>query len=276
MAGSHIIGLKKILKPNGFRYYQIGSTGKVFPSVTSVIQAILNKPLINQWERRLILDTFKQRILALQKETNSLEKIKIFAEQELDKVMLEVGKEPESQKTKAADFGTAAHDIIERLIKAPNPADIECDPQYEQVKQNFLQWRRHTPLKLLKTEIEVYSMKYEYAGTMDALASLKLENKNYLVALDWKTTNSLWPEFALQISAYAKAYEEIYGEHVDLAYLVRLEKDKPKIEVKKVKDLDVAFEAFKATLFLWQKLRNDVLFETSSKKEDNDEEDQQS
>jgi hypothetical protein len=48
---------------------------------------------------------------------------------------------------------------------------------------------------------------------------------------------------------------------------VRLEKEKPKIEVKKVKDLDVAFDAFKATLFLWQKLRNDILFENSSKKE---------
>jgi hypothetical protein len=55
---------------------------------------------------------------------------------------------------------------------------------------------------------------------MDALASLKLENKVHLVALDWKTTNALWPEFALQIAAYAKAYEEIYGEHIDQAYLV--------------------------------------------------------
>jgi hypothetical protein len=86
MAGSRIVGLKKILKPNGFRYYQIGNTGKVFPSVTSVIQTVLNKPLINQWERRLILDSFKQRVLAKQKETNNLDKFKVFVEQELDKV----------------------------------------------------------------------------------------------------------------------------------------------------------------------------------------------
>lgn len=139
-----------------------------------------------------------------------------------------------------------------------------------------MQWKRHTPLQLLKTEIEVYSLKYEYAGkkhdlqlnekehkhkrdfgkkrkerdhkererenqsvdmltnsthvfivcrilssgTMDALASLKSENKTHLVALDWKTTNAFWPEFALQIAAYAKAYEEVYGEHIDQAYLV--------------------------------------------------------
>jgi hypothetical protein len=53
---------------------------------------------------------------------------------------------------------------------------------------------------------------------------------------------------------------------------VRLEKDKPKIEVKKVKDLDVAFDAFKATLFLWQKLRNDILFENSSKEKEKEKE----
>jgi hypothetical protein len=38
-----------------------------------------------------------------------------------------------------------------------------------------------------------------------------------------KTTNSLWPEYSLQISAYAKAYEELYGEHIEHAYLVRFE-----------------------------------------------------
>jgi hypothetical protein len=83
MAASRVF-VKKILKPNGFRYYQIGNTGKVFPSVTSVIQAVLNKPLINQWERRLILDSFKQRVLAMQ--NNKHDKIRHFAEQELDEV----------------------------------------------------------------------------------------------------------------------------------------------------------------------------------------------
>jgi ATP-dependent helicase/DNAse subunit B len=79
-------------------------------------------------------------------------------------IIIEAEKEPESFRTKAADFGTIAHDIIERLIKAPDPEEVDCEPQYEQIKQNFLQWKRHTPWKLIKTEIEVYSMKYEYAG----------------------------------------------------------------------------------------------------------------
>ncbi len=35
-----------------------------------------------------------------------------------------------------------------------------------------------------------------------------------MVALDWKTSNGIYPEYALQVAAYAKALEEMTGEEV--------------------------------------------------------------
>jgi ATP-dependent exoDNAse (exonuclease V) beta subunit len=56
----------------------------------------------------------------------------------------------------------------------------------------------------------VYSARHRYAGAIDALAYREGE----LVALDWKTSKGLYPEYALQVAAYAKAIEEMTRQQV--------------------------------------------------------------
>lgn len=57
-------------------------------------------------------------------------------------------------------------------------------------------------------------------GTIDAVAKVKIRGEEKIVVLDWKTSNSLHNEYAMQIAAYAKAYEEVYNVPVHSALIV--------------------------------------------------------
>ena len=60
---------------------------------------------------------------------------------------------------------------------------------------------------MLSLEKFVFSKKYKYAGTVDLIYKNKL---NELLLIDFKTSKSIYDHFCLQVSAYAKAYEEMY------------------------------------------------------------------
>ncbi len=74
--------------------------------------------------------------------------------------------------------------------------------------------------------------------------------------MDWKTSNGRYPEYDLQVSAYAKALEEMPGETVSEAWAVRFGKTEPEFEAHQVEELDTAFNAFRAALFLWRSMQN--------------------
>ena len=154
----------------------------------------------------------------------------------------------------AADTNLGAHalgpDVSVSMGLEPD-IPIEMEP----VVQSFTTWRQDAGLDIQLTETMVYSGKYRYAGAMDAVAY----RDGQLVALDWKTGNGLYPEHLLQVAAYAKALEEMSGESVTEAWVVRLGKKAPEFEVRKVGDLDTAFIAFRAALYLWKAMRGGLL-----------------
>ena len=63
-------------------------------------------------------------------------------------------------------------------------------------------------LKIVSLERKVYSKKYNYTGTTDAL--FKDNNDNY-VMYDWKTSSGIYHGYLLQITGYAMALEEELG-----------------------------------------------------------------
>jgi hypothetical protein len=86
---------------------------------------------------------------------------------------------------------------------------------------------------------------------------MKIDGKDALVVMDWKTSNKLYPEYALQIAAYARAYEELFGQKIDEGLIVKFPKDGTRFEARRVKDLNLAFDAFKSTLLLWNVLHGE-------------------
>lgn len=80
-----------------------------------------------------------------------------------------------------------------------------------------------------------------------------------LAVLDWKTSNSMRNEYALQVAAYAKAYEERTAQKVSKAIVVRFAKRSNTYEAKTVLDLDKSFDAFCSALHLYHSLSKPLL-----------------
>lgn len=96
---------------------------------------------------------------------------------------------------------------------------------------------------------------------MDAIAVRNCSNRPGICILDWKTSNAIYPEYAWQVSAYAKAWEEMNDQpnSVIEATVVRFDKKQAKFEVKKVASIEKSFEMFLNCLSLYNS-RNESHF----------------
>jgi len=225
------------------RHYQVEGFSEPFPSVTTVL-GIINKPALIPWARNMALESVKETLYEHLEESIDPHWVEEIIEQ--------ARRRPDQLRDQAADFGTQAHVLIEQIIQGLEPdIPVEMEP----VVQSFTNWRQDSGLDIQLTETMVYSGKYRYAGAMDAVAY----RNGQLVALDWKTGNGLYPEHLLQVAAYAKALEEMSGESVTEAWAVKLGKKAPEFEARKVGDLDTAFIAFRAALYLWKAMRGGLL-----------------
>lgn len=110
---------------------------------------------------------------------------------------------PWRKKEKAADAGTAIHEAIEAYIlgKPMPPWSEDVAPRLRQFERFLTAYAPEYHL----TEASVYNKTQRYAGTLDALASI--DGRKLVV--DVKSGKGVYPEVALQLSAYRHA--EIIG-----------------------------------------------------------------
>lgn len=82
---------------------------------------------------------------------------------------------------------------------------------------------------VLEKEVSVYNIQYQYAGTVDVFATLK---DGRTAVVDWKSGKAIYPETALQLSAYANC--DFIGDddgtardlpHIDVGIVVHLKDD---------------------------------------------------
>ncbi|MFF3975292.1 hypothetical protein [Streptomyces sp. NPDC001828] len=100
----------------------------------------------------------------------------------------------------AADTGSAAHDIFERLARGEDVTRVH--PDLRSYADHFREFLDQVQPEFLFLEDAVWSDQHHYAGSFDAIARIGTET----VVLDWKTTRSgVHEEVALQLSAYANA-----------------------------------------------------------------------
>ncbi|KAM9962125.1 hypothetical protein ACTFIR_005011 [Dictyostelium discoideum] len=116
------------------------------------------------------------------------------------------------------------------------------------VSTSFKYWEQLSGLKLEHNDTLVFSNKYKFAGACDAVAR---KPNGELVVLDWKTSSSMSINYALQISAYSKAIEEMTGEKISEAWVVIFNKNFPTFSTYSVKDIDSCFQNFLSALNLW-------------------------
>ena len=133
----------------------------------------------------------------------------------------------------ARDIGHETHYWIEEYInssiKNPNEVDWKLGSLGDKAKnavKAFLKWEASHDIVWMGSEKKVYSKEYDYAGTVDAIAMI---NGKYCI-VDFKTSAKIYKESYVQLSAYAQAVEEIHGKPVDLAVVLRLDKEEDKYQ----------------------------------------------
>jgi hypothetical protein len=252
--------IRQVTKGRGRHYVVEGVPeleGVKLPSVTTILN-VISKPALIPWAKRISLEKAKAELYGYLGSEAML-----MTTADVDTLIEAASKRPDQVRDEAGDFGTRAHQLIQDWLErdrdvpfAPPDSDLDIAP----VLDAFLDWYKGSGLLIQVAESRVYSLAHRYAGTMDAMAY----RGGKRVILDWKTSSGLYPEMALQVAAYAKAYEEMSGLAVDEAWVIRFAKKpdaKPLFEVREV-DIEAGYRGFLAAQTLWQTLR-DPLWEVA-------------
>lgn len=188
--------------------------GTFIPGTTTILN-ILNKPALMPWVAKMcgewVFDNWEA-----------------FTDPEPDIVALvkEMKGHYRKKTEAAADIGTIAHNWIERFIKGSN--EEYPDGPAGQSVDAFMEWWQAHKIEVLHSEKVLFSRTHWYAGTVDLIAMVD----GVLTLADFKTSSGIYPEMALQLSAYSLAYNEEYNEFPDQRLILRLPKDKPGCEIK--------------------------------------------
>lgn len=145
---------------------------------------------------------------------------------------------------KAAAAGTLAHDAIEAFILSKGSQDFayewpESDHSTRALAANafaqFLDWYGQTKIQITDTEYSSASEKHGFAGTLDAVG---VDAQGRVVLLDWKTSNAIYPDYLIQLAAYAILLEENRGIKVDSYHIVRVAKESADFAHASFRDLE--------------------------------------
>lgn len=177
---------------SGNRHYVHPKTNEQVPSVTTIL-GVVNKPALPRWAAKMTAE-----YAVAQKDTwTGLD----------NRAAIELLKgSPWRSMNDAAEKGTSIHGIAEKLLRGEQIDFIQ--PGTEHACQSVAELITALRPKPVAIEATVWSHKYKYAGTLDLLATIDDE----LWLIDWKSSKGVYPDFALQLAAYAMADEIIYPD----------------------------------------------------------------
>lgn len=221
-----------------------------FPGVTGVL-GIISKPALVPWATKTALENAKEALLE-QLDGKAGKKINL-TELWIKAVIETAKKVPEKVKTEAGDLGTLAHAYFEAFIRGEEKLTVV--PAIQPAVEAFSKWMAESGLQIVGGDTKVASVRHGYGGALDALA---MDEDGAWTILDWKTGNGIYAEYALQVAAYAHAFEETYGIRPWRGIIVRFGKKEPvKFEVREVRSLRESFEAFLAAKSLQDSLKQE-------------------
>ena len=162
----------------------------------------------------------------------------------------EASKQHRIFKKKAANIGTQIHEWVSAWILGKKPPM----PKNEKVVNGitaFLKFQKEKKVKLIESERLVYSKKYKFAGTLDAIGELG----NKLLLIDFKSSKAIYDEMILQTSGYQIAYEEEIKK-IDGRMILKFGKEDGEFEVRTInpRDDDKDKKAFLACLSIKRRL----------------------
>lgn len=185
------------IKRGSSRFYVNPDNGRKTPGVTSVL-GMLPKSFLKFWASKLVAETAVEHIgevvsISMKDPQAAIDFLK---------------RSPDRFTRKAADTGTAAHDIFEQMARAYIPGESVKTPRVHPEIAIFAQWfaefLEECQPEFLFLEETVWNDEEGYAGSFDACATItRGELAGQTLFFDWKTTRSgVHEEVALQLAAY--------------------------------------------------------------------------
>lgn len=177
------------IKRGGARFYVGPESGEKVPGVTSVV-GMLPKEFLRYWAAKEVAQTAVDELgtivsMVLRDPAAAVDHLK---------------KSPDRNTRKAADTGTAAHDLFERMAKGETVGRVH--PDLEPFVRHFDEFMTVAKPEYHFMEETVWSDKHKYAGSFDAFATIDGEK----VWIDNKTTRSgIHEEVGIQLAAYRYA-----------------------------------------------------------------------
>lgn len=132
----------------------------------------------------------------------------------------------------ASAIGTAFHHAVEQYLDTGaftiHMAKYDsCVPRVTGMVESWIDWAASIDGLIYHTEMKVVSKAYTYSGTLDAVGVID----GTRLIIDWKTSSRIYPEMALQLSAYAQAYKEEASIDIKQGLIVHVSKDKPRFKL---------------------------------------------
>jgi hypothetical protein len=219
--------------------------GKPLTGVTTVL-GVIAKPALIQWAANETVKYIQE---------NKPKAVKIggvdyilYTTSQLSDLLDKAKSNHRSKATKTADVGTLVHSWCEKFVKGKNP---KRSKKIGHITDNFVKWANENQVKFLKSELQVYSEKYWYAGTLDLI--LVMNGKRYVA--DIKTTSGIYDRTPFfQMAGYQIALEEYGMKDIEGRIIIRCGKDGA-FEVKESLDYEVDKKGFLACLELYRSLK---------------------
>lgn len=104
----------------------------------------------------------------------------------------------------AMERGTSVHEAIERVIDGER-YDGAWDQGLAVYLDAFRSFAHDFQPEFGRRELTVFSDEWKYAGTLDAWMTSRTMPQLGVCLLDWKTGKGVYPDYALQLAAYAHA-----------------------------------------------------------------------
>jgi len=193
------------------RYYEID--GLSLPSVTTILK-IHNNPALNRWASNLGTELSEQ----ISEET--------------------------------AEIGKQIHSYVAGFIKSIAIPTLEWRQLSDEIKNGvraYERFRLQTGFVGLAAEAIVYSLKYQYAGTLDAVGTIG----DHRVLVDFKTGERFYPSMFAQVTAYYKAHYEMKHIRIKELLVVNLNRNTGVPDIHQVKAIQPYWNYFKACLRLF-------------------------
>jgi CRISPR/Cas system-associated exonuclease Cas4 (RecB family) len=230
------MGLKRVYKSYGRAYEDDDSN--IYPGVTTILN-ILEKKL-GWWQMTMCGNYIFDQIEAVHRGERTLDRKAILSESK---------KAPDNYRDERGALGTRIHDVIARhLLHEDIRKDLIDDPRLTAIIAQLDKYIRDNSLEPVLVEAYLLSKEHVFAGAVDLVA--KQDSSKYgkqTILVDVKTGKTLMDTHTWQMAAYAKAYEEMYGDPIDMCFILHVDYDNQIVKEERhlhKKDIPAAFAHF--------------------------------